>query len=97
MDFNDEKIVTPYRTKYTKFALSTDEWYASRDVYYITKKKKNIDLKYILAILNSKLFYNWFYYRGKRKGDMLEVYAKPLKEVPIIELSFSNKNHLLNL
>ena len=89
MDFKDEKIVTPYRTKQTKFALSNDEWYASRDVYYIVKRKQNISLKYILALLNSKLYFTWFYNRGKRKGDTLEVYAKPLKEVPIFEISSS--------
>lgn len=86
MDFSEEKIVTHYRTKSLRFALSSDSWYASRDVYYITKNKTDISLKYILALLNSSLYYHWFYNRGKRKGDTLELYAKPLKEVPIKEV-----------
>ena len=86
MDFSEEKIVTHYRTKSLRFALSSDSWYASRDVYYITKNKTDISLKYILALLNSSLYYQWFYNRGKRKGDTLELYAKPLKEVPIKEV-----------
>lgn len=97
MDFADEKIVTPYRTKYLKFALSTDEWYASRDVYYIVKNKKNISLKYILALLNSKLYYLWFYHRGKRKGDTLELYAKPLKEVPIKEIPETEQQPFIDI
>ncbi|WP_300978482.1 hypothetical protein [Flavobacterium sp.] len=41
-------------------------------------------MKYILALLNSKLFFLWLSYKGKRKGDMLELYQKPLSEIPII-------------
>ena len=40
-------------------------------------------MKYILALLNSKLYYFWLYFRGKRKGEILELIATPLKEVPI--------------
>ena len=97
MDFADEKIVTHYRTKSLRFALSTEPWYASRDVYYITKKKDNVSLKYILALLNSSLYYQWFYNRGKRKGDTLELYAKPLKEVPIKEIPLDEQQRFVDL
>ena len=40
-------------------------------------------LKYYLGILNSKLIFFWLYNRGKRKGDMLELYLTPLSEIPI--------------
>src|SRR5690606_8203255 len=80
MDFEDEKIVTPYRSKTLRFAWTREPWYASRDVYYIVRQKPDVSLKYIVAVLNSTLYYRWLYYRGKRKGDMLELYAKPLKE-----------------
>jgi len=40
-------------------------------------------LKYLLAILNSRLFYLWFSKKGKRKGEMLELLQKPLSEVPV--------------
>jgi adenine-specific DNA-methyltransferase len=33
--------------------------------------------------LNSKLYYQWLYHRGKRKGEALELYQVPLSEVPI--------------
>ena len=97
MDFKDEKIVTPYRSKNLRFALSNEEWYASRDVYYIVKKNKDINLKYILGLLNSKLYYTWYYNRGKRKGDMLELYAKPLKETPIYLADVVNQNIVISL
>jgi hypothetical protein len=97
MNFSDEKIVTPYRSKSNTFAFSNDPWYASRDVYYIIKQKENIELKYILALLNSKLYFHWFYHRGKRKGETLELYAKPLKEVPIYEAPINKQKHISNL
>ena len=97
MNFSDEKIVTPYRSKSNTFAFSNDPWYASRDVYYIIKQKENIELKYILALLNSKLYFHWFYHRGKRKGETLELYAKPLKEVPIYEAPINKQKQISNL
>ena len=41
-------------------------------------------MKYILALLNSKLFYKWFYHKGKRKGESLELYLVPLSETPLL-------------
>ena len=37
----------------------------------------------MLGILNSKLFFFWLTYRGKVKGNILELYGKPLEELPI--------------
>jgi adenine-specific DNA-methyltransferase len=65
------------------FAYNEIPWYASADVYYITEKSEDVSLKYILALLNSKLYLLWFYFRGKRKGESLELYGTPLSEVPI--------------
>ncbi|MCF3569731.1 Eco57I restriction-modification methylase domain-containing protein [Planktothrix agardhii 1806] len=96
MDFKSEKIVTPYRTQKLSFALSTEECYASRDVYYIIKNI-DVDLKYIISLLNSRLFYQWFYYRGKRKGNILELYAKPLKEVPIYLPNINKQKLFINI
>jgi len=40
-------------------------------------------LKYILSLLNSKLFYVWLYFNGKKKGELLELLYKPVSEIPI--------------
>jgi hypothetical protein len=52
-------------------------------VYFITAKRLNSNLKYILGLLNSNLYYWWFYHKGKRKGNNLELYYTPLTQVPI--------------
>ena len=42
-----------------------------------------MDLFFLLGLLNSDLIYVWFYFRGKRKGEMLELKQVPVSEVPI--------------
>jgi len=81
--FNGPKIIGRQRSKINKFSYSEDEFYGSADIYYLTSKEKTINLFYILGYLNSKVFYDWFKYNGKMKGDNLELYATPLKETPI--------------
>lgn len=77
------KIVVPQRSSENTFGYNESEWYAASDVFFITKAKKGYKLKYILALLNSKLYYVWLYNRGKRKGEILELTATPLSEIPI--------------
>jgi len=82
--FIDNKIIAPQRSKINTFAYNETSWYASADVYYITNRSDfDIELKYLVALLNSKLYYIWLYYKGKRKGEMLELYATPLSQIPI--------------
>ncbi|MCT4621175.1 MAG: N-6 DNA methylase [Marinisporobacter sp.] len=82
--FENTKIIVPHRSKENRFALNNSSWYASADVYFITLKEKNIDFYMLLGLLNSKIMYFWLYSRGKRKGDYLELYATPLKNLPIL-------------
>ena len=82
--FIGEKIISPQRSKTNVFAYNKGEWFSSADVYYITPRRNStVSLVYIIALLNSKLFYYWLYTRGKRKGEMLELYQTPLSEIPI--------------
>jgi adenine-specific DNA-methyltransferase len=87
--FESEKIVVPQRSSKNTFGYNEIPWYASADVYFITQKNdhKGINLKTLCGLLNSKLYYVWLYYRGKRKGEALELYQKPLAEIPIPEIS----------
>ncbi|GAB4376990.1 MAG: hypothetical protein Kow00121_25260 [Elainellaceae cyanobacterium] len=81
------KIVCPQRSFDNSFAYNEIEWFSSADVYFISQKEKELELKYILALLNSDLYYFWLYYRGKRKGEQLELYNTPLSEIPLKEIS----------
>ena len=66
-----------------RFAFTSKPWFASADVYFITTKTDRIKLKTILGLLNSRLYYVWLYHKGKKKGDVLELYQNPLSEIPI--------------
>ncbi len=95
--FEIPKIVAPQRSKKNTFGYNESSWYASADVYYIVEKSKSLKLKYILALLNSKLYYLWLYFRGKRKGEMLELYLTPLSEIPIKEISKEQQKPFIEL
>lgn len=77
------KIVVRQRCKTNNFAYTEKEFYGSADIYYLTAKIENINLYYILGYLNSKIFFLWFNYVGKKKGKNLEFYSTPLKESPL--------------
>lgn len=81
--FESEKIVCPQRSTLNTFGYNNFTWYALTDVFIITLKQFDFNLKYILSLLNSNLYYVWLYNKGKRKGEILELIAKPLSEIPI--------------
>ncbi len=85
--FIGEKIIVPYRARRNAFSIDRDEWFCSADCYVITLNNNELDLRYILSLLNSKLYYLWLYYRGKRKGEMLELFKQSLSEIPIKKLN----------
>ena len=91
------KIVCPQRSKTNTFGYNECDWYASADVYYITNPNKDYHIKYILGLLNSKLYYVWLYHKGKRKGETLELYQKPLSEIPIKKASPDIQNSIVKI
>ena len=89
------KIVVPYRTKINAFAYNEIEWFCRSDCYVITSKNDTMKLKTILALLNSDTYYFWLYNRGKRKGEVLELFQKPLTEIPIKLMDEQMQNSLI--
>jgi adenine-specific DNA-methyltransferase len=89
LNFDGAKIVFPQRSSLNTFGYNENVWYAMSDVFYITSKIEfsSLSLKYILALLNSKLYYVWLYFRGKRKGETLELTGNPVSEIPIKNIS----------
>ena len=95
--FTNAKIVCPQRSKTNTFGYNECDWYASADVYYITSPNKEYHIKYLLGLLNSKLYYVWLYHKGKRKGEILELYQKPLSEIPIKKVSADVQNSIIKI
>jgi len=95
--FLGEKIVCPYRSVSNIFAYNDCEWFASIDVTFITYKLRDLDLKYIVSILNSKLIGYWLWFKGKRKGRILELYPRPISEIPIKEIGTTEQAPFIEL
>jgi len=85
LDFDAPKIVFPQRSNVNTFGYNEIPWYAMSDVFFVTSKEeyRELNLKYILALLNSTLYFVWLYFRGKRKGEVLELTGNPVSEIPI--------------
>lgn len=94
--FESPKIVAPQRAKTNYFAYTKQPFFASADVYYITEKSNPspYSLPILSLMLNSTLYQTWLKSFGKRKGNLLELYATPLKNLPILRLSPDDINVL---
>jgi len=66
-------------------------------VYFILAPQPPFTLWYLLALLNSRPYFVWLFYQGKRKGRLLELYAQPLGQVPLAAPSKNVQNKLATL
>jgi len=86
-----EKIVVPFLSTENRFALDNESFYGTADTYVIVPTTKcPVDLKYILALLNSKLLE--FYHKNTAKlkrGEYYEYLRKPLSNIPIRRIDFT--------
>ena len=94
--FTAEKIIAPYRASSNIFSYSDEAFFASKDVAYIIPYSSE-NVKYILGVLNSKLVLYWLNLMGKKKGDIYELYAKPLNDIPIKDTSVDLKRQIQDL
>jgi len=63
----------------------------------IIQKNEKYDLKYILAILNSKFAENWFYKNGKKRGAGVDIGVQKLRQFPIKSISLKEQNSFIAL
>jgi adenine-specific DNA-methyltransferase len=100
LTFEKPKIVNSRRAHLNTFALEDSGYYEQSDMVITTLKpeyENQIDIRYFLAILNSKLIFTWFYFKGKRKGEQLELFQKPISEVPIKVADFEIQENIVTL
>ena len=95
--FISDKLIVPYRSEKNTFAYNNTEWFCRSDCYVITEKTPAYSLKYLLALLNSRLYFQWLYHRGKRKGEVLEMFQIPLSEIPVKCIDKDAQKPFINL
>lgn len=82
--FEGEKIVSLRKTSQPCFTYTDFPCYVSQT--YFVLKPSNINLKYLTALLNSKIVHFWLYLKGKKQGNMLQIDKAPLLDIPIHKL-----------
>lgn len=93
--FERPKIIVPQRAKKNQFAFWEEPLYGSADVYFLGSQTLDIAaLKAYTAYLNSAFVHLWLYHYGKRKGDLLELYASPLGKIPVPQFTTIEMNCL---
>jgi Zn-dependent peptidase ImmA (M78 family) len=89
--FKGEKIVSIRKcSNGPVFSYSDFDAYVSATFYVI--KTDDINMKYLTAVLNSKLVAFWLRYKGKMQGNNYQVDKEPLVNIPLI----SNPNNILD-
>jgi hypothetical protein len=84
--FESEKLVMRQTSSDLKVAFDSDRYYPQNSIFIITSKAYN--LKYLLCLLNSKLF-NFFYTSKNPQNQKVYAEVKPsvIKELPIKAIS----------
>ncbi|TEU18194.1 MAG: hypothetical protein E3J21_06555 [Anaerolineales bacterium] len=83
------KLIVSYRGSGNNFVYDESGSFGLSGMYFIaTKAKSAISIKYISALLNSKLLDFWYAHKGKRKGKQREYVERPINDIPIRGISF---------
>jgi hypothetical protein len=93
--FIGEKIFSKRKCSTPSFSFVDFPCYVARTFLII--KTKRINLKYLLAILNSQLMAFWLLNKGKLQGNNYQVDKEPLLKVPIRTSSASDQQRVTAL
>ena len=74
-----------------------NKYYINLSCLSIIPLDPKYDLKYILAILNSKLARLWFHIYGKNRGFSVEVGVERLRKLPIMDIEADKQQELIRL
>jgi len=96
---SSEKLLVPYRAEHNRFAYDDKQYFNDGGDVRAIVIKENVpySIKYVLALLNSKLL-DWYYgFIGKAKGKSREYFNTPLAEIPIRIASLTSQEKLIQL
>lgn len=93
-----EKIASVRKCIEPIFSYLNNEAYVMLSLNVI--KTQRINVKYLTAILNSKLVAFWLKHKGKMQGNNYQIDKEPLLNIPIVDTNSKNKklaDELINL
>lgn len=83
--FKGEKVIAVRKCAEPAFTYTDFDCYVSATFYVI--KTERVNLKYLTAILNSKLVAFWLRNKGKMQGNNYQIDKEPLLAIPIYKPS----------
>ncbi|MDW5299657.1 MAG: N-6 DNA methylase [Sedimentibacter sp.] len=97
-DFENPKIVFPYKSKGNNFYYDTNEYFCSADIYFINDLHENVVSDYMISYLNSNVFEFYFKCQTKKVGNNLyEYYPNKLNNVKIYLPQESTQQNISDL
>jgi len=88
-----DKLVWAKRTQGAKFTFTTEPFYGTANLFFI--KSDRVNLKYITALLNSKLMYFYMHERLKHTGDLLQIDKNQFMKIPLFVTDDKSVNEIL--
>lgn len=73
-DFENPKVVFPYKSKHNNFYYDENKYFCSADVYFMNNVSRKIPLNFFLSYLNSDIFEFYFKCRAKKVGTGIYEY-----------------------
>ena len=92
--FKGEKIIVVRKCAQPAFSYIDFDSYVSAAFYVI--KTSRLNLKFLTAVLNSRLIAFWLRHKGKMQGSNYQIDKEPLLSIPLIQPSES-KQHVVDI
>ncbi|HAM38062.1 MAG TPA: type II restriction endonuclease [Elusimicrobia bacterium] len=93
--FKDEKIISARKCIEPTFTYTDFDCYVSATFYVI--KTERLNLKYLTAILNSKLVAFWLKNKGKMQGQNYQIDKEPLLALPLKNISDTDQKPFIDI
>jgi len=93
--FKGRKIIAVRKCIEPTFTYTDFDCYVSATFYVI--KSERINLKYLTALLNSKLIAFWLKHKGKMQGNNYQIDKEPLLSIPLINISEPARQPFIDL
>ncbi len=93
--FKGNKIIVARKSAIPTFTYTDFDSYVSATFNVI--KTDRINLKYLTAILNSKVVSFWLKYKGKMQGSNYQIDKEPILEIPILASDEDKQKELIKL
>jgi len=83
-DFENPKIVFPYKSNCNNFFYDKNEYFCSADIYFINDVRSDVTYEYLQNYLNSNIFEFYFKCQAKKVGvNLFEYYPNKLNFMKI--------------